>query len=311
MQDWLVSRIAAHARRSGRVPSYPKWIEEMENAGEDFDALRHPQLAIANPALYTFPFLLTWQRRHLWGVLPYAVHTQLGLVCRKCYPEAKREALEEVERVYSEALENVRHDQSALWINDPKHLSWLSLILKSTKDSPVYFKRDSDVSICAQHKSATVISIGAYLHKELIPLASAMLPDPGVAADYAEFARELDVPDVLPLLKSPSEWPQDSVMIVDLAVLPTDWITPDDPEAVAENAGNGIDRKEWSLFRVPHCVYVPVGIGYSIPAVPMLLEDREWRNRTLRDVGDELLGDPADKLAKVGIQVDERFWLAD
>jgi hypothetical protein len=269
----------------------PDWIQQL---GEDFDALRHPQLAIANPAIYTFPFFLTWQRRHQWGVLPYAVHTRLGVICHPEHPA--RITLTQIQKEYTEELDHARSDQAAFWVNDPKYARWLAILLEVAGSGPVNIDRTANAApLAEQHTSPTLFSVGSYLHKEILPLLCAVVPTPRTGGIYAQYARELEVSELgggfLP--SDPSAWPKNSAVIADLAVLPA-----------------SLEQSGWLVLRLPHCVYVPVGIGYSVAAVPMLLEDRAWRNDLLQDAGQALIP-AAGALANLGIELDDRFWNAD
>ena len=291
MQDWVGARISSHASSRGRDVLKPIWIQQL---GEDFDALRHPELAIANPCIYTFPFFLTWQRRHQWGVLPYAVHNRLGVVCHPEHSQSKM--LLQIQREYADYLNRAKNERTALWVNDPKHARWLPLIMEAAGSISVSIDRSVNAApLAQQHTSDTVFSVGAYLHKEILPLICAIIPDPRAGSTFAEFARELEVSDLRSgfIPSKVDEFPRNSAVIADLAVLP----------AQLEKAG-------WLVFRLPHCVYVPIGIGYSVAAVPLLLEDSVWRNDLLRDVGSVLVP-AAAKLADLGIELDNRLWMAD
>jgi len=291
MQNSLAALVQNHAQEQNRRVLKPAWIQEL---GEDFDALRHPQLAIANPAIYTFPFFLTWQRRHQWGVLPYAVHNRLGVICHPKHSQSK--ALRETQEAYNEDLKRAKSDLTALWVNDPKHARWLTLLLTAAGTTPIDINRKpGSLSLAQQHTSGTLFSVGAYLHKEILPLMCSVIPDPEVGSVYAEYARELEVSDLKDglLPANLDDWPIESAVIADLAVLPS----------TLESAG-------WSVFRLPHCVYVPIGIGYSVGAVPLLLEHSSWRNRLLWEAG-EMLVNAETELANLGIELDKRLWTAD
>lgn len=290
MQKWLRSKIKGHLSNRDRVVLEPTWIQGL---GEDFDALRHPQLAIANPAVYTFPFFLTWQRRHQWGVLPYAVHTRLGVIC--CNDHPKHSVLREIENAYSEDLDSARADEDAFWVNDPKHARWLSILLESSGSTPIDIDRSANaLPIAEQHTSATIFSVGAYLHKEILPLLCTVVPNVHLGGKYAQYARELEVTDLTAggLLSDISKWQKNSAVIADLAVLPAN-----------------LEQQGWAVFRLPHCVYVPIGVGYSVAAVPIFLQDRTWTDDLLEEVG-EFLTPATDDLAQLGIELEKRFWMA-
>jgi len=290
VQELLAGRIAGHVKSAERAMVKPAWVQEL---GKDFDALRNPQLAIANPAIYTFPFFLTWQRRHQWGVLPYAVHNRLGVICHPDHP--KRQDLIGIEKEYAEALGQAKSERTALWVNDPKHARWLPMLLNAAGSKPISLSRVPGEPLAKQHKSPTIFSVGAYLHKEILPLMCAVLPDSQVGSAYAANARELEVSDLSDGLRPDKleDWPKNSAIVTDLAVLPSVW------------ADSG-----WSVLRLPHCVYVPIGIGYSVATVPLLLEHSAWRNDLLRDAG-ETLTPAAAALSDLGIELDERLWTAD
>jgi hypothetical protein len=283
MQQMVCARVKSHAAKTHRSVVAPTFIGEL---GEDFDALRHPQLAIANPAIYTFPFFLTWQRRHQWGVLPYGVHNRLGVICTTKHPALAE--LQAIERQYRVALTRMKSSQGAFWVNDPSHAIWVPLLLQNVerhqRDLPALMK---------DFPKARVFSVGAYLHKELLPLACAVLPDSDAGARYTEYAKEIEVSDLDDQLKDgPDAWPAGSAIIADLAVIPDD-----------------LEQKGWQVLRLAHCVYVPIGIGYSVAAIPLLRQDVRWRNDMLRDAGSVLL-ESSLALAKMGIELDERLWEA-
>ena len=290
MQDMLRTRVRStfEEENSEHRIVEPDWINTL---GENFDALRHPQLAIASPAIYTFPFYLTWQRRHLWGVLPYARHSKLGVIVRDKHPML--DPLQKLESEYRIAHNSSTNSGQLLWSNDPRFADWLRLLVEATLQS-----KESGVGTVAVdsddwsiHESPTVFSVGAYLHKEILPLTCATIPNPHIGANYANHAREIDVLQFKKYFERISlpSWHDASAIIVDLALTPRDAIS------------NG-----WKIFSLPHCVYVPIGIGYSVATIPFL-RNSSWRNDLLRDAG-EMLRPASSELAKIGIDLDRRLW---
>jgi hypothetical protein len=167
--------------------------------------------------------------------------------------------------------------------------------LTAAGSKPISISRVPGEPLAKQHRSPTIFSVGAYLHKEILPLMCAVLPDSQVGSAYAAHARELEVSDLSDGLipDKLDDWTKNSAIVTDLAVLPSVW------------ADSG-----WSVLRLPHCVYVPIGIGYSVATVPLLLEHGAWRNDLLRDAG-ETLTPAAAALSDLGIELDERLWTAD
>ncbi|MQP68537.1 hypothetical protein GE253_24770 [Niveispirillum sp. SYP-B3756] len=289
MQDLVCSRLTGLMDDQGRI-AQPSWIKAL---GSEFDALRHPQLAIANPAIYTFPFFLTWQRRHLWGVLPYATHSRLGVLVRDCHP--RLQDLKQLEAVYSKALETSIQSGLLIWSNDPRYADWLTWLLRATElptggFQPFTLVEQKTPITWSLHEKPTVFSVGAYLHKEILPLTCAAIADPRTSTAYASFAQELEIGQLEELLtEGEKSWPAASAVIVDLAVAPKD-----------------VTDRGWTLLRLPHCVYLPIGIGFSVASVP-LLRDKEFRNRLLSDAG-ETLRSAKDELAVLGIDLDPILW---
>jgi hypothetical protein len=289
MQDFVCSRFKGTFDEQRRV-TQPDWITAL---GEDFDALRHPELAIANPAIYTFPFFLTWQRRHLWGVLPYATHSRLGVLVRDDHPNLT--ALQELEASYAQTLEGAVRSGILIWSNDPRYADWLTWLLRATEDpadgfTPLRLYEQELPIDWSLHQKPTVFSVGAYLHKEILPLTCAVMADPHTGTAYASFAQELEVGQLDALMaQGEMSWPDASAIIVDLAVAP-----------------DGAPERGWTLLRLPHCVYLPIGIGFSVATVP-LLRDKGFRNRLLADAGD-LLRPAAADLSRLGIDLDPRLW---
>jgi hypothetical protein len=116
------------------------------------------------------------------------------------------------------------------------------------------------------------------------------MANPHTGTAYANYAQELEIGQFEDLLKADlKNWPAASAIIVDLAV-----------------ASNAKVDAGWTLFRLPHCVYLPIGIGFSVATVP-LLRDKEFRNQLLADAG-ETIGPAKDELAKLGIDLDPRLW---
>ena len=210
MQNGLVGSIKTRFREA---VSEPGWIHTL---GKDFDALRHPQLAIATPIIYTFPFLLSWQRRHQWGVLPYATHTRLGVFLRSQHPNFRQ--LCAIEAAYNTAL--LEKEDTPLWLNDMQYVQWLPILLNAAGDEPVRILRGAGQNIREQQLRPTIFSVGAYLHKELLPLACAVLADAQVAVSFANNVQELEVSEFFELLpeNDTTPWPNASAIIVDLAV---------------------------------------------------------------------------------------------
>lgn len=296
--------------------------ERIRGLNQDFDVLKYPEFAIANPCFYTLPFFLTWQRRNLWGVLPYATHSRLGLFIREDHPQI--DDLKQVQSEHEAALE--REAQYGLWVQDPSHARWLPIILDAAGDKPSRLDRTKG-ELHEQHKTPTVFSVGAYLHQELLPLACAALGNMQAAADFAERAQLLEPSELARLLSAKglksmvvqpptpdSEtpeagttasktvpkaddikhlWPRESAIIVDLAL------------CTEPQHGSGL-----TLLRLPHCVYVPIGIGYSVLAWPLLArnaEARKWTARLLSFSAQLLVRSKAD-LSKIGIELDQRLW---
>ena len=264
----------------------PRWIEVL---GNNFDALRHPQLAIANAAFYTFPFFLTWQRRHQWGVLPYGTHDRLGVIVSKNHRNLKD--LQRIEEEYIASRLASKASRIAHWNIDARHSLWLDMLLEAAEVPVPWPTLPSKPDIVANHKSATLFTVGAYLYKELLPLSCIARGARHCATSLAQKAIELDPGDLSGMQgTSPSGWHANSAVIVDLAVCST--------------APTG-----FKLFRLPHNVYIPVGIGYSVQAVPLLLNTvtTVWVNDLVRDAGQTLLREK-DDLLQLGIDIDDRFW---
>lgn len=281
MQE-LVRQLVANRFKS--AVTEPEWINEL---GPDFDALRHPQLAIASASIYTFPFLLTWQRRHQWGVLPYATHTRLGVVIHKDH--SRYAEIRQLEADYNHALEEAKQTHSPYWVNDPRYVRWLPLVLDAAGTGGVSLNR-SVGTIGSQHTSATVFSVGAYLHKELLPLACAIAGNSELSLRMITVVQQLEVSEFAQLLDPQAQWPKDSALIVDLAHLPS-----------------MMQLTHLELIRLAHCVYVPVGIGFSIVAYPLVITDIDWTYDLVRDAGESLI--PARSgLSQIGIELDERLW---
>jgi len=298
--------------------------DRIRGLNQDFDVLKYPELAIANPCFYTLPFFLTWQRRHLWGVLPYATHSRLGLFIRDDHP--KIETLRKIQTEHEAALK--REAEYGLWVQDPSLARWLPILLEAAGNKPSRLDRTKD-SLHEQHQTPTIFSVGAYLHQELLPLAFAALGNMEAAANFAERAQLIepsDLPKLLPpqaakdsLIQaggtdakaspavtektSPDApvpasafkdlWPKESAIILDLALC-------DEPQK-----GSGL-----ALLRLPHSVYVPIGIGYSVLAWPLLArnaEARKWTGRLLAYSAQMLVPSKAD-LSKIGIELDPRLW---
>lgn len=185
-------------------------------------------------------------------------------------------------------MSKMKASQGAFWVNDPSHAAWVPLLLRGVE-------RDDQrlPPVMSSSRNARVFSVGAYLHKELLPLACAVLPDVSAGTRYAEYAREIEVTELGVQLESgPDAWPDGSAIIVDLAVLPDD-----------------LEQKGWIVLRLAHCVYVPIGIGYSVAAIPLLRNDNGWRNSMLQQVG-ATLQDSEQDLARIGIELDKRLWEA-
>jgi hypothetical protein len=292
----------------------PEWVDKL---AEDFDVPKFPELAIANSTIYTLPFFLTWQRRHLWGVLPYAIHTRLGVLISTDHPALGK--LEEYERGYQERL--ARDSAYGLWVHDPSLAGWLSILMKEAGENPCRLNR-ADSNFDEQHTRPTVFAVGVYLHQELLPLACAVLGDSETAAAFAVNAVRLEPtefekwilpkvqqsgPSEKPVEQTPtvavsgssssdgksSQWPNPSAVIVDLALCK-------EPEP----------SSGWRLLRMPHCVYLPIGIGYSVLSWPLLArntEARKWTARLLTFSAD-MLCRSKDELSAIGIELDQRLW---
>jgi hypothetical protein len=291
MQRDVAQRVTLQFHRDFAITD-PIWTEDERR---QFDALRHPELAIATPAFYTFPFFLSWQRRHQWGVLPYATHTRLGLLVRGDHPNISE--LASIEKEYEDTAAIVKQERYARWINDPHFGRWLEIIVKAGSETPIPIDNvPRDVSLLQLHQCARVFSVGAYLHREILPLMCAVRGDSLTAARLATTVQELDATDLASIDGAPSNafasWHQASALIVDLAK------SPDvDPESGMR------------LLKVPHCVYIPIGIGYSIVTVQILLSNLPWASNLLKEAGDILsMKNGANELQKVGIELDERLW---
>jgi hypothetical protein len=171
-----------------------------------------------------------------------------------------------------------------------------------------------------QHLTPTVFAVGSYLHQELLPLACAVLGSTEAAAIFADRAQRIEPSELLKLLPRNIEqpevsssreagegipqanteieamepaWPKESAVIVDLALC----------NNVHANTG-------LVLLRLPHCVYVPIGIGYSVLAWPLLArtaEARKWTGQLLTYSANMLLRSKTE-LSEIGIELDQRLW---
>jgi len=274
--------------RFGNQIHEPDWVRKL---GDDFDVPKYPELAIANSAIYTLPFFLTWQRRHLWGVLPYAIHTRVGVLISKYHPALPK--LEEYEKGYQERL--ARDSAYGLWVHDPSLAGWISVLMESAGDNPCRLTPDSS-NFQAQHISPTVFVVGTYLHQELLPLSCAVLGNSHTASAFALNTVRVEPSefDKWAVLQSEQgQWPDASAIIVDLALCK-------EPDA----------SSSWRLLRMPHCVYLPIGIGYSVLAWPLLarnVDARRWSARTLTLAAD-MLSESKAELSLIGIELDQRLW---
>src|ERR1700681_750539 len=266
----------------------PTWIER----DDDFDAIRHPQLAIATPTLYTFPFFLTWQRRHQWGVLPYATHTRLGVAISVNHPRITE--IKKLKDDFDKGRDAQRLAGSAYWywMLDPRHARWIELLFDAARKGGAVADISNPLATAYAAHTPSVFSVGAYLQKEILPLACATLGDTKSAQYIASSVRQVDVTELPEVVSSPCMQNPASALIFDLAYH-------------AEVTGKGLE-----VLALPHCVYVPVGIGFSIPALPLLdwdNETREWRSELLRAAGTTLIK-AKDELSEIGIELDERLW---
>jgi hypothetical protein len=298
----------------------PEWVVEEK----DFDVPKFPKLAIANPCFYSLPFFLTWQRRHLWGVLPYGTHSRLGVLVSKAHPE--RAALKELQAAYDAQV--LRDREFGLWVTNPSFLKWLDRLLLKISDEnntekPIKLDRGpSAESFRTQHKTPTVFTVGGYLHQELVPLACAARGNSTISTAYVRTAQLVEPSELWDLLPESAQrlrpgaereklpaadavsptpsapkdiWPTESAVIVDLALINQ----PENP-----------DDSEWELFRLPHGAYVPIGIGYSVLTWPLLVRSPEARKATahLLAYSAGMLLRHEEKLSKIGIELDPRLW---
>lgn len=286
-------------------------IEWASDKRVKFDAFGHPEISICAPTIYTFPFFLTWQRRHQWGVIPYATHNQVGVIIHREHPQCKS-LTERSEKYAQHQTRGGRRSMS--WMATDVRADWLVELMRGvgTKpsrrlpppkngDSPAAVHQSTaplfGVSFAAVHQSATLFAVDAYLYKDLVPLAFATLGLPDVAARFPLYAEELNLSEIKEFVvdSDENEWPRASAVIVDRAMVK--------PEDLPE---------QFTLLTLPHGVYVPVGIGYSVLAYPMLYPKGQYDlARELARIAGSVLVPAKDELARLGIDLNERLWEAD
>ena len=206
------------------------------DTGQHFDAVRRPEIAICNETLYTFPFFLSWQRRHTWGVIPYGSHQAVGLLIHqdhKAYRELK---------LFDKTDNWAAPDPT---VGDP----WITTLLHhiGIADGRLY-------------------SVAGYLHQELIPLAILRTGSDKTQSLFLKYGKPVQPSDlgsggVFPRLLEEKRSRKDA-MIVDLAEV----------HAMPQQ----LQTQGYRVLTLKHDLYVPVGIGFSLLMAPQLLKDNRW-----------------------------------
>ena len=257
------SRIPTSApSRSSRMPwgSCSKAISgrgsRTMRAGGYFDVVRRPGIATYNEVVYLFPFFMTPQRRTTWGVLPYARHTQLGLLLHKTHLHRKR-----------------LMDDIARQGDEPESLEWLANLLAKVEEL-----------------DGKIFAVDGYLHDELLPLMVLKLGDDPSGERFYRVGQVVEPREKerMGIFDSQAKR-QKNVRVIDLA-------DRRDYEPYL--------KKGFQILEVRHTLDIPVGIGYSLLMLPMLIEGGLWKE--MLGVVRKHLGRPeiVQKLSDVGIEVD-------
>ena len=236
-----------------------------------FDIVNFPGLS-REPAICTFPFLLSDKRRRWWGVIPYGRHWAIGVYVHP-YHDAylKMEKLDILSRVFAAPI----HENPKIWVGD---------LLRSV-----------------EKKQGKIYSLNGFIDQEIIePIVAQFPEDPTIETTYRNrfdvIKPDQDNPDerVLHVICAERDIGERHVVLVDLAVA---------QEAEDDSARMPDVLKNHRLFRIRHGLDIPVGIGFTLQAIHPLVTKRRWHELVHGVI--KVLEPAAEDLARIGIELDK------
>lgn len=204
---------------------------------EYFDVTQRPDLLYDTPLLFAFPFYLTESRRSSFGVLPYGDHHSIGLLLHK--------------NAFHGAFGAASQDDVA-------------------KDLGIFRKGFNVFLSQMANQSGKIHHFQGFIYDEIFPHLVSYYGSPETKQSFYELGKVREpVENVRSLheeaLKVMRKAEPSSLFALDLIV--------------AEEIERGLkkERDEFVVLRVAHNQRIPVGIGFTLPLLPRLLEEGNWR----------------------------------
>lgn len=169
------------------------------------------------------------------------------------------------------------------------------------KDEGKLKKFFNDLINTVATKQGTIYNFRGFIYKEILPQMVADLGSPDTMSRFTKIAKEeIPVTDADDLeysaLETIKKAGDHSVVVIDLVIKKAL------EQSLSEQSG-----REFIVVQIEHKQPIPVGIGFTLPLLPKLLQDNNWDgllNAAARIIQEEAM---QDRFKAIGIRLREDF----
>lgn len=240
-------------------------FKQIRTEPDAFDAIINLEFALSAKTIFPFPCFQTEFRRDLFGLVPYARHVAIGWLFHQENPLT---ALFKLDSEFRYHAWRMRPEDAA------KRLELLSKLFECVSKGEIkLFMKDN------------------YLNREVLPLLKSNAPHGLLVSAFSDERRFVNI------ISDDSQWPPagckptDCVLLYDLFA----------DRKLAERSGSS----NFLPLRFLHDQDIPVGIGFSLPALPLMAREITTDGRTVADV---LRQQVQDVIKTDTLRFEEEFW---
>lgn len=234
-----------------------------------------------NPTIFLYPYFLDTDRTEKAGVIPYAKQTSLAIVIHKDNTQYK-EWLKLRATVQNEnSLPENQEREADLLVTKAESKKWLKGLVEDI------YNNSGQIHTIRGYVFHSIIKqfvINNIENDEALGQVLKAPTDLSILKEKLQFFRSLGVRESID---------KNSILLLD----------PSDAFKETDNGQKFMPdlQQNFRVITVKHGLEIPVGIGFSLFALPRLLEKGNWK--VLKDLVLNKLSDQREKFFKVGIEL--------
>jgi len=240
-------------------------FKQIATKPDAFDAIINLEFALSAKTIFPFPCFQTEFRRDLFGLVPYASHVAIGWLFHENNPLTD---LFQLKKEFKYHAWRMRPEDAA------KRLEFLSRLFECVSKGQIeLFVKDN------------------YLNREVLPLLKSNAPHGLLISTFSDEKRFVNI------ISNDSKWPPDGhdakicVLLYDLFA---------DRKLASDSEGSNFLQ-----IRFLHDQDIPVGIGFSLPTLPLMAREIPAVGKTVADV---LRQQVQDVIKADASRFEEEFW---